>query len=160
MAEGAGVEPARLIARRVSTALPSPVGWPFRVESHAGFAPAPRRFADAGLAARPVRHSGGMCRNRTGVAWVTARYPRRWTNIPTLVHLAGLEPARAPGLSRLPLPIGLQMRWSGRWASLPPPPAWRAGALLNELLPGFWWGGGLGARLRLAPKPPLNCKVE
>ena len=27
------------------------------------------------------------------------------------------------------------MHWSGRWALLPPPPAWRAGALLNELLP-------------------------
>ena len=92
-----------------------------------------------------------MCRGRTGVAWVTARYPCRWTNIPTLVHLAGLEPARAPGLSRLPLPIGLQMRWSGRWASLPPPPAWRAGALLNELLPDVW-RVGLGAA-RPAPSP-------
>src|SRR5262249_55603612 len=54
-----------------------------------------------------------------------------------MVHPAGLEPAHAPGLSRLPLPIGLQMHWSGSWALLPAPPAWRAGALLNELLPGL-----------------------
>src|SRR6266487_149541 len=59
LAEGAGVEPARLLARRVSTALPSPIGWPFHVESHAGFAPAAARFADMRLTARPVRHVGG-----------------------------------------------------------------------------------------------------
>ena len=29
-AEGAGVEPARLIARPLSRRVPSPVGWPFR----------------------------------------------------------------------------------------------------------------------------------
>jgi hypothetical protein len=29
LAEGVGVEPTRLFARRVSTALPSPIGWPF-----------------------------------------------------------------------------------------------------------------------------------
>src|SRR5690242_14495335 len=51
-----------------------------------------------------------------------------------MVHPAGFEPAHAPGLSRLPLPVGLRMRWSDRQALLLPPPAWRAGALLNELL--------------------------
>ena len=30
-AEGAGVEPARLIARPLSRRVPSPVGWPFRI---------------------------------------------------------------------------------------------------------------------------------
>lgn len=54
-----------------------------------------------------------------------------------VVHPAGVEPAHALGLSQLPLPVGLRMRWSGRRAMLPPPPAWDAGALLNELLPGL-----------------------
>ena len=60
MEEGAGVEPARLFARRVSTALPSPIGWPFRMESHAGFAPTAVCFADIRLTARPVRHVGDV----------------------------------------------------------------------------------------------------
>ena len=47
----------------------------------------------------------------------------------------GTRTRTVPVLSRWPLPIGLQMHWSGRRALLPPPPAWRAGALLNELLP-------------------------
>jgi len=66
----------------------------------------------------------------------------------------------APGLGRLPLPVGLRKRWSGRRALLPPPPAWRAGALLNELLPG--WRLGLHRHLRLkAPErsaAPLRVK--
>ena len=33
-----------------------------------------------------------------------------------MVHPAGFEPAHAPGLSRLPLPIGLRMRWLDRRA--------------------------------------------
>ena len=191
LAEGAGVEPARLLARRVSTALPSPIGWPFRMESHAGFAPTAVCFADIRLTARPVRHVGGCAGiepaspgSQSGVLTAGRTSPRKLrrkgSNLRTpisktgvctstnysasngaaartqtsnrafrrglrcslaprrrVVHLAGLEPAHAPGLSRLPLPIGLQMHWSGRRALLPPPPAWRAGALLNELLPGL-----------------------
>jgi hypothetical protein len=35
-AEGAGVEPARLIARPLSRRVPSPIGWPFRIVSSSG----------------------------------------------------------------------------------------------------------------------------
>ena len=34
--------------------------------------------------------------------------------------------------------MGYRCSWSGRRALLPPPSAWRADALLNELLPGWW----------------------
>jgi hypothetical protein len=81
--------------------------------------------ASAGAAAR-AQTSNHAFRRRPRCSLA----PRR-----RMVHPAGLEPAHTPGLSRLPLPIGLRMHWSGRRALLPPPPAWRAGALLNELLP-------------------------
>src|SRR4051812_41025377 len=35
-AEGAGVEPARLIARPLSRRVPSPIGWPFRIIRSSG----------------------------------------------------------------------------------------------------------------------------
>ena len=36
VAEGAGVEPARLIARPLSRRVPSPIGWPFRIVGPSG----------------------------------------------------------------------------------------------------------------------------
>ncbi len=109
------------------------------IKSHAGFAPATLRFADVCLAARLVRQSGGMYRCCPGVTAFTVRYPAvertspQWlqrmesnhrtpvsetgvcndTNYAAMMHPAGLEPAHAPGLSRLPLPIGLRMHRLG-----------------------------------------------
>jgi len=132
-----------------------------------GFAPGSPACKAGVLLLDDATHYGGVCRIRTGVAWITVRHPatgrtsphklrRKDSNLRTpipkigvctstnypaphgaaartqtsnrafrrrprcslaprrrMVHLAGLEPAHAPGLSRLPLPIGLQMHWSG-----------------------------------------------
>src|SRR4051794_37608307 len=43
---------------------------------------------------------GGMCRNRTGVAWITVRCPYRWTNIPTRAAEKGLEPSNSDSKDR------------------------------------------------------------
>src|SRR5689334_20935019 len=76
-----------------------------------------------------------------------------------MVHPAGVEPAHAPGLSRLPLPVGLRMRWSDRRALLPPPPAWRAGALLNELLSGSKTWNSEGEWRRASHTGDCSCSA-
>src|SRR5262245_6796418 len=63
-AEGAGVEPARLVARPVSNRLPSPVGWPLLMNAERGVrSAASKRFPDRSLllfiphSAFPIPHS-------------------------------------------------------------------------------------------------------
>ena len=69
-AEGAGVEPARLIARPPSKRVPSPIGWPFRYLSNrvdvTMHAPARNRTRNSSLGPR------GDLRSTTGTPYVLA----------------------------------------------------------------------------------------
>ena len=140
------------------------------MESHAGFAPATRRFAGACLAARPVRQVGGcagfepaspgsqpsiLTAGRTSPRWLRRKDSNLCIPVPETgvctntnysaiwcirqesnLQRAGSKPAASASWAT-------DACWSGRRALLPPPSAWRADALLNELLPVWWRRPGL-----------------